>query len=156
MNKEFNKEEYNKLCAEFMGWEYFTKSKSADTWPDGCPTGDYTTFDIWIKNPTEKYREILCHNGWEYLGDKYNDEISQSDLFEDYKYSLKYDTDWNWIMEVVEKIERLGYTDVFDIDKTHVFIRYGNHLIFKPITTTKKEAVIQAIWEFLNWYNENK
>ncbi len=143
--KEFNKEEYDRLCAEFMGWEYFPESKSGNTWPDGCHDGSYTSFSMWIKNPTEKYREILCHDGYEYLDGEYNSEIEQSDLFEDYKYQLKYDSDWNEIMEVVEKIKSIDLKLSVEHDEvTGLFI------------TSSKKMVVQKIWEFLLWYNQQE
>jgi hypothetical protein len=163
--KEFNKEEYNKMCAEFLGWEYFPESKSGNTWPDGTHNGEYNVFDIWVKNPTEKYRKLLCHSAYEYLGGEYNDEIKKSDLFEDYVYTLKYDSDWNWIMEVVEKIESIGFN--FNLIKNgdnYAEIRssscydekISDSMDLEKEYISKKEAVVQAIWEFLNWYKENK
>lgn len=53
---------------------------------------------------------------------------------------LKFDTDWNWIMEVVEKIKTLNVESQKHDDLTHLFI------------TSSKKRVVQAIWEFLNWY----
>ena len=155
--KEFNKEEFNSMCAELFGWEYFPESKSGQTWPDGTHNGEYIVFDIWVKNPTEKYRELLCHSSYEYLGGEYNDEIKKSDLFEDYVYTLKYHSDWNWIMEVVEKIEQLGFdVNIFEHDAT---IKKGSEYVVVTHASkikTKKEAVVQAIWKFLNWYKKNK
>jgi len=106
MKKEFNKEEYNKLCAEFLGgieyipkpWYYFPRYQRHWFFP----------------NRLEPNRFI--------------------------SKMLKFDTDWNWIMEVVEKIESL-----------HV----DNYVTTLPMIA-KKEPVVQAIWEFLNWYNEQK
>lgn len=67
---------------------------------------------------------------------------------------LKFHSDWNWIMEVVEAIEKLGYNRRVDIDSSHVLIQYKEWytLVQKD---SKKEAVVQAINQFLIWYNEN-
>jgi len=61
---------------------------------------------------------------------------------------LKFDTDWNWLMKVVEKIENLGFT-----------IHVGGHMckieniekIVKAITLqpTKIQAVYSACLQFL-------
>lgn len=157
--KEFNKEEYNKMCADFLGWEYFPESKSGNTWPDGCHNGEYTVFDIWVKNPTEKYRKLLCHYGYEYLDGKYNDEIEKSDLFEDYVHALKYDSDWNWIMEVYNKIKHKDTVIVLPMngiaESITPFINESGK-VTRALIKGQKEAVVQAIWEFLNWYKENK
>jgi hypothetical protein len=72
---------------------------------------------------------------------------------------LLFDTDWNWIMEVVEKIESSfnGFV-LFKIEDESCFVsaistkNYNNHTEM----STKKEAVVQAIWKFLNWYKDNK
>jgi hypothetical protein len=71
---------------------------------------------------------------------------------------LKYDTDWNWLMPVVEKIEELGYD--FDINKrendNNVFIR-GSQYSKTTSNKTKIEAVYNACVEFIKWYNnQNK
>lgn len=60
-------------------------------------------------------------------------------------HDLKFHSDWNWIMEVVDKIT-MYYKDK-EIPKIH--------LLHQPIFTPK-EAVIQAIDQFLDWYNKQK
>lgn len=69
--------------------------------------------------------------------------------------NLKFHSDWNWIMEVVEKIEALGFNRRVDIDSSHTLIQYKDWytLIQKE---SKRESIVHAIWEFLNWYNEQK
>jgi hypothetical protein len=68
---------------------------------------------------------------------------------------LKFHSDWNWIMEVVEKIQ---YYKALIISNNHCEIHFmpedGVRINIGRRTT--KEAVVQAIWEFLNWYNEQK
>ncbi len=108
--KPFDSIEYNKLCAEFLGWNYLIRGV-------------------------------------------YKDELTRYK-----KEELKFDSDWNWIMEVVEKIEQTYVTDSYsrlNDDDKHEFN------IWNKTTTeicgrgdTKKEAVVQAIWEFLNYYNK--
>jgi hypothetical protein len=41
---------------------------------------------------------------------------------------LSFDTDWNWLMEVVEKIESLGSSEVMDRKIYSRFEIYGNHI----------------------------
>lgn len=101
------------------------------------------------------------------------------------KYSiekLKFDSDWNWIMEVVEKIKSLKETkgkgagtlmvNKFEMSNYSVLIGFENGDYYGSIyvghtdngkyyksqkdVNNLKEAVVQAIWEFLNWYNEQK
>ena len=86
---------------------------------------------------------------------------------------LKYHNDWNWLMEVVEKIESLGYWTEICYSNLGTKTREGkitwceitkeNHLdLFKDDCFTKivrtegskKEAVYNACIEFIKWYNE--
>jgi hypothetical protein len=111
--KEFNLEEYNKLCADFMGMKYASE------------------------------RRFNKDTGWVY-------SARALDMFH---------SDWNWIMEVVGKIETLfdGFV-LFDIGDETCFVAITSVQNYKNSTTmaTKKEAVVHAIWHFLNWYKENK
>ena len=66
--------------------------------------------------------------------------------------NLKFHSDWNWLMEVVEKIESLG--------NFNVSIEFGNCTISGTFTVsktnkTKIEAVYNACLAFIEWYNEN-
>lgn len=114
MKKEYNKEEYNKLCAEFMGYKLVTPEmrKHPEEW-----------ISSYWENPdfNGSSKGVLCsENG------------------------LQYNTNWNWIMEVVENIKNLNIKSKEYDHLTHLFI------------TSSKKRIVQAIWEFLNWYNDNK
>lgn len=129
--RPMNQEEildYNKRCAEFLGWKN----------------------DTFLLSKQIEKNTGLCH--------------------------LKYHSDWNWIMEVVEAIEKLGYQ--FDITGNEVGVN-SNIMSMENISTggtmnsynrsyyptiisiceeeySKKDAVVQAINQFLIWYKENK
>lgn len=114
--------EYNRKCAEFMGWE--------------------------INTFKEQYLYIVSP-----------ETATQYNSLEE----LKFHSDWNWIMDVIEKMEKnfkkyyirtniwnktcnisaenSKYIEVFDISKR---------------SPTKKESTIEAITQFLTWYNANK
>ncbi len=76
---------------------------------------------------------------------------------------LKFHSDWNWIMEVVEAIEHKtieGYPYRFETKNGYVW--FLNELADKDsiiiqteINSSLKEAVVEAINQFLIWYNEN-
>ena len=90
-----------------------------------------------------------------------------------FKYEdLKFHSDWNWLMEVVEKIERLEDLERFEITNHSVNITYyqskenkfilnlnhrnnGLYLMGGENTVnTKIQAVYNACLEFIKWYNE--
>jgi hypothetical protein len=69
---------------------------------------------------------------------------------------LKFDTDWNWLMPVVERIELdMGFD---------VYIHYNNCTITDGENAFENEAepnqkiyaTYQSVVEFIKWYNENK
>ena len=138
MEKEFNREEYNKLCAEFM----YNGENPLWTSPD------YANGLFWISQKwLSEARGFESPDG--------NDQFHPKDM--------KFDTDWNWIMEVVEKIQHLGivhdntrsYDSVFKEWRCTFSPSYKTHdfgYIVGSSKTSEKEAVVQAIWQFLNWY----
>jgi hypothetical protein len=56
---------------------------------------------------------------------------------------LKYDTDWNWLMQVIEKILDIS----LDLDSME---KYYNITDSVPMIKQTYENVV----EFINWYNE--
>lgn len=76
-----------------------------------------------------------------------------------YKPLKKYDSDWNHLMEVVEKIESLGYgfNFFFKKDKCYVSISNFESNVFVGANgvdyntqPNKLEAVYQAVIKFIN------
>lgn len=138
---EFNKEEYNMLCAKFMGYKLH-----------------------YIDD--EKTQPYLVHN------DKY---IKSGGTILLYKgIQLKYDAEWELIMEVllsIQSIKQIKHTinsnglinvvisktwlsnqhtveisfDVTSLDRKFIFVQNEN----------KKQAIIEAIYQFLTWYYNN-
>jgi hypothetical protein len=67
---------------------------------------------------------------------------------------LKFHKDWNWLMEVVEKIESLCNNRGFEISSRFVHIRVNNNLtISSGVCSNRIEAVYNACVEFIKWYN---
>lgn len=69
---------------------------------------------------------------------------------------LKYDTDWNWLMTVVEKIESLNYS--LEINKQEeldyqCLITKGNNIVIQNFNQIKIDAVYQAVVEFIKQLN---
>jgi hypothetical protein len=71
---------------------------------------------------------------------------------------LSFDTDWNWLVEVVEKIE--NYNDsatLFIIEDERCHVNTQNGFEIDSVGHTKIEAVYNACVEFVKWYNnQNK
>jgi len=69
---------------------------------------------------------------------------------------LRFDTDWNWLMEVVDKIN--NYNNIFSINENKVIITNNekNEVILIVISGSMKEAVYNACIQFIQWYNQNK
>lgn len=74
---------------------------------------------------------------------------------------MEFNSSWNWLMPVVEKIEEMGFW--FEL-RTH---KTGNRAVIgdynydtKPISnvfkTSKIESVFMCVVCFIKWYNENK
>lgn len=89
---------------------------------------------------------------------KENGEECTINSWDFHSLHLKFDTSWDWLMPVVEKIESLGYTvDIANSDyqirktgDTEAFIfHYGPD---RP----KIKAVYEAVVEFIEWYNQQK
>lgn len=76
----------------------------------------------------------------------YNDNYYH---FED----LKFHCDWNWLMEVIEKIELTHVVSISMqkciIQTVEQYIQGNGDYIVKTLNTYKLNAVVEAIYEFL-------
>lgn len=87
----------------------------------------------------------------------YNYEESEKDTLYILE-SLKYNTDWNQLIQVIEKVESLDYVFAIHNETVNVFngqnnIKYYNEYFEYK---TKIESVYNACVEFIKWYNEQK
>lgn len=138
--KKFNEKEFNELCAKFVGGIY---SEYADAWGFG--------------NARVEEKEINVQ------GKIYKNLV----WAEKFEKKLLFSSDWNKLHEVVEKIESLkegvdvehnwyvtigegAYCRIF----TDEFKTFQDEIVVNG--DTKKQSVVLAIWEFLNYYNEIK
>lgn len=76
----------------------------------------------------------------------------QTNFYEDSE--LLYHFDFNWLIEVVEKIENIG--SGIEIYNNYCKIVYDNETIVEIEENSKKEAVYNACVEFINWYNQQE
>lgn len=72
--------------------------------------------------------------------------------------NLLFHSDWNWIMEVVEAIEKLDISVLIGKNSCVIEQYFGKTPFELPTlkAESKKEAVVQAINQFLIWYNDRK
>ena len=134
----------NKIIAEFMNFPKITNVIDSES-------GKY--YDYWLPNNfnliLEQEIQIESNNGW---GLVHQDYVFVRDLI--------FHSDWNWLMEVVEKIESILPDDsIITIEYKNCFIPVLDDE--EPFTIegggkTKIEAVYNACLEFIKWYNENK
>ena len=67
---------------------------------------------------------------------------------------LNYHASWDWLMPVVDKIERIKNSDDYEVDIFGNCCDIGGR--FEAIGKTKIEATYKAVIEFIKWYNANK
>lgn len=67
---------------------------------------------------------------------------------------LCFDTEWSWIIMVVEKIEEEWHIQPVNIQGNECVIK--TPVTFRTFGGNKKEAVVLNIWKFLNWYEKYK
>ena len=75
-----------------------------------------------------------------------------------YVKDLKYHLDWNWLMEVVEKIESLKFSVLIGKNNCVIEQTFGKESLNLGLIKGKDkiEAVYNACVTFIEWYNENK
>lgn len=71
------------------------------------------------------------------------------------QHAIKYHSSWDWLMPVVEKIEKLGYGFVIIGEQTEIYTNYDGQL-FVEDGETKIESVWKVVISFIKWYNQNK
>ena len=151
-------EENNKIIAEFMNFPKITNVRDSES-------GKY--YDYWLPNNfnliLEQEIQIESNNGW---GLVHQDCVFVRDLI--------FHSDWNWLMEVVEKIENLpsrtlqGTYYLGNAVKIYKAINTNTH--YCEINLVKesgyrivsiqfnKESKIKSVYdaclEFIKWYNE--
>jgi hypothetical protein len=119
---------YNKRCAEFLGFKKDTVNGK----------------DV-VRIPNKTWSE------WSNRGQDYVEDDWYA-LYKPSFHSLKYHSDWNWIMEVVEAILKLP-----NIKKQEDTTQQSKRIAIQAyLGRANKEAVVSAINQFLIWYKQNK
>lgn len=135
--------DYNKRCAEFL--KAFKRDKREKVNP------------LYIFPDFRFYKAEMQPD---YMGGSYLEHDENCNI--SYSNEMKFHSDWNWIHEVIEAIEKLEFGEQkykfqVDIQNNHCVIEQSNCFnsirIYKE---TKKEATTEAINKFLIWYEQNK
>lgn len=102
-------------------------------------------------NITENNKIIAEFMGWE--NEKFNDILFYYTLDGCLdENSLKFHSDWNWLMSVVEKIRFKTDCAFFNFDDWQSLI---NAIEICLLNLSIKDTYSACI-EYINWYNENK
>lgn len=131
--------ENNKLLAEFLGWkrEKVVKNGKGRLYDFLCP----------------EHIEVIGESDSECCSDCGRDTYRKNYLFGE---DLLFHNDWNWLMEVVEKIEETNLGSLEMQSKNLVLLQY-NRKTEKYYNSTLIENVYNACTQFVKWYNkENK
>ena len=132
-----NTTENKKLIAEFMGFEQY----------DGIRSESGKYFDYWAKENFSciEEQEIEIESQWGF-------GLKEQDFL--FAEQLKFHNDWNWLMQVVEKIHSLEDCN-YKIEISHY-----THIDTLPQIIYRKGTMIEntynACVEFIKWHNENK
>lgn len=123
----------NKLIAEFM----------YNGVPPLWTSPSYLDGKFWV---SEKFQGIENPDG--------NDLLTTSEM--------KFHSDWNWLMKVVDKIENLQYKNnnyvfkvVIDYSSCYVYDMVNDEIITELSRGSKIEAVYDTCVNFIKWHNES-
>lgn len=104
-------------------------------------------------NTTENNKKLA-----EFMSVESNGIVFQDENTKEF-HPIKYHSDWNWLMGVVEKIESLEFDFAIYTGSSASIINTGN-FPFKEIVSeggkNKIEAVYNACIEFVEWYNKEQ
>lgn len=108
-----------------------------------------------MKNNIENNKLIADFMGCRYDENRNSHEDSEY-YYEDSE--LEYHFNWNWLMEVVERIESLGYDTeiVYRLDDGGHCFYINDSPVFSSQMGSKIESIYQAVVEFIKWYNSAK
>ena len=138
-------EENNKIIAEFMKFPKITNVRDSES-------GKY--YDYWLPNNfnliLEQEIQIESNNGW---GLVHQDCVFVRDLI--------FHSDWNWLMKVVEKIEKefcstnihyYSQKQIYSVEFLGFNIEYDN----SEYSDNKIKILYDSCVKFINFYNKQK
>ena len=123
-----------------------------------------------MENITESNKIIAEFLEWN-KGENYSDEFQFYEAFGESVYQttpseMKFHSDWNWLMKVVEKIHSMqsygvlinpNGTYIQDEDDKVICMTFKNEEVNGEIISSSNiEATFNCCAEFIKWYNEQK
>jgi hypothetical protein len=106
---------------------------------------------------TEEGNKLIA----DFMGMKYNPELKRAFIDGKWRYrTLHFDTDWNWMMSAVKKVEATddGYYDVRIMGSYCEILTLDEDVIVQM--SERENPKITATWlavvEFIEWYNTQK
>lgn len=72
------------------------------------------------------------------------------------KKELKYNSDHNWLISVVEKAEVMDYGFKMCRKRVDVYIDSTKETIINVKLNSRIESLHRAVYEFILWYNKHK
>jgi len=166
----------NKLIAEFMGLTYFPNAKyKNDLYEMGDMQGNWEETDIYVLNPTKEFKEKLIFGGFadeDHYGDK--------KPYDNYYWGVKYDTSWDWLMPVVDKIHSPMKVKLYGVyrdiggeensviihravqNKRYIVLKieYGRRFVEFIEYQKEGESMLEPTYrftlQFIKWYNKHK
>lgn len=136
----------NILIANFMGWEY-KKAENYDT----------TDKVFFTPHKQQVWQEADFFSQYDYEWETVSEFLPKE---------LKFNTSWDWLIPVIEKIELLSNNSkMFGVFTLHGLGRtkvscYKNNQLDKTIDILNENYGIlptySAVLEFIKWYNQQK
>lgn len=144
--------DYNKRCTEVLKLETYTYSEEEIKFYNEChpDSPEYVeAYKIPLNFPFEYVHPAVVHIFY----NNPDDVPVQTERVALAK--LKFHSDWNWIMKVIEAIEKIFTKEPLFKE---VYQKWLNEIDGKDflIFRLEKEETVQAINQFLIWYNGNK
>lgn len=149
-------EKNNKLIAKFMGWEVKkevkTKFHEFDKAIDIEDAGlDFSKFKYDSKQDYFWWNEL-------YETETVNKETMDLFVFSTEASDLKFHSDWNWIMKVIEKLESLGWSYGYLKENNRHIINFRKGNKFQSYKYSDKNSRIHSVYlsilKFIKQKNE--
>lgn len=143
--------ECNKLIGNFMDFKY---SIEEPDYKMRVPHFNIDSKGNWMPN------KMVSGRNFSEWADTYQDKKGNG--YELSFDTLEFNTSWDWLMPVVEKIEEMDIVASFQIEQPTIYIWASSesstfeNIEIDIFTKSKIEAVYETCIKFIKWYNGRK